>query len=305
MNRSTVHVKTAKLVQLQLPPISVPPLLVASIDIECYSQTGDFPKATNREDRITMIGVHLSRAHDASHSRVLMFTSMPCAPLEGAELRASASERKMLGDFIAHMGRLHPEVYVSYKASVSTGGTFSNGPSYTASTCATWVRTGLPAKCCSLRRIRAMATRCNFFRSTARSTWTCSSRFMPTTNCRATSWTPWRSIFSGPHLKNRLARASDVEVLEVATFCVRDVELPFRLMHSLSLLLNKLAESETVNTTLSDLVTRGQGIKIFSYIAQLVKCSEIFNGYCEITLKSRSSRLRRRSLAALRQALLA
>ncbi|KAJ1640335.1 DNA polymerase family B, exonuclease domain-containing protein, partial [Pavlovales sp. CCMP2436] len=169
MNRSTVHVKTAKLVQLQLPPMSVPPLLVASFDIERYSQTGDFPKATNREDRITMIGVHLSRAHDASHSRVLMFTSMPCAPLEGAELRASASEREMLGDFIAHMGRLHPEV------------------------------------------------------------------------------------------------------LEVATYCVRDVELPFRLMHSLSLLLNKLAESETVNTTLSDLVTHGQGIKIFSYIAQLAR----------------------------------
>ncbi|KAJ1623499.1 ribonuclease H-like domain-containing protein [Pavlovales sp. CCMP2436] len=78
--------------------------------------------------------------------------------------------------------------------------------------------------------------------------------------------------------KTRLG-ASDVEVLEVATYCVRDVELPFRLMHSLSLLLNKLAESETVNTTLSDLVTRGQGIKIFSYIAQLVKCSEIFNGF--------------------------
>jgi len=78
--------------------------------------------------------------------------------------------------------------------------------------------------------------------------------------------------------KTRLG-GSDVEVLEVATYCVRDVELPFRLMHSLSLLLNKLAESETVNTTLSDLVTRGQGIKLFSYIAQLVKCSEIFNGF--------------------------
>ncbi|KAJ1628881.1 hypothetical protein T492DRAFT_874414 [Pavlovales sp. CCMP2436] len=45
-------------------------------------------------------------------------------------------------------------------------------------------------------------------------------------------------------------------------------------MHSLSLLLNKLAESETVNTTLSDLVTRGQGIKIFSYIAQLEEVGE-------------------------------
>ncbi|KAJ1622627.1 DNA polymerase family B, exonuclease domain-containing protein [Pavlovales sp. CCMP2436] len=197
MNRSTVHVKTAKLVQLQLPPMSVPPLLVASFDIECYSQTGDFPKATNREDRITMIEVHLSREHDASHSRVLMFTSMPCAPLEGAELRASASEREMLGDFIAHMGRLHPEVYVSYNGfGFDWGYIFKR-----ASTCATWVRTGLPAKCCSLRRIRAMAARCNFFRSTARSTWTCSSRFMPTTNCPATSWTPWRSISSGPHLK--------------------------------------------------------------------------------------------------------
>ncbi|KAJ1619642.1 hypothetical protein T492DRAFT_1130201 [Pavlovales sp. CCMP2436] len=170
MNRSTVHVKTAKLVQLQLPPMSVPPLLVASFDIECYSQTGDFPKATNREDRITMIGVY-SRARTTRRTRM-----------------CSCSRR--------------------CPARRSKAGTFSNGPSHTASTCATWTRLG----------------------------------------------------------------ASDVEVLEVATYCVCDVELPFRLMHSLSLLLNKLAESETVNTTLSDLVTRGQGIKIFSYIAQLVKC---------------------------------
>jgi len=27
-----------------------------------------------------MIGVHMSRAHDAAHARVTMFTAMPCAP---------------------------------------------------------------------------------------------------------------------------------------------------------------------------------------------------------------------------------
>ncbi|KAJ1623010.1 ribonuclease H-like domain-containing protein [Pavlovales sp. CCMP2436] len=221
---------------------------VEPFDIECYSQTGDFPKATNREDRITMIGVHLSRAHDASHSRVLMFTSMPCAPLEGAELRASASEREMLDDFIAHMGRLHPEVYVSYKGfGFDWGYIFKRAESY-----------GL-----DLRDLGAYRTSRKMLLIEK------DSRDGRTMQFFSINGALNLDVLVPIHADYKLPCYKLDTVLEVATYCVRDVELPFRLMHSLSLLLNKLAESETVNTTLSDLVTRGQGIKIFSYIAQL------------------------------------
>jgi len=267
--------------------MSVPPLLVASIDIECYSASGDFPKPEKPGDFISIIGVHLSRAHEQNGaSSVVMFVAKPCAPVECTELRSHANERAMLSDFFEWMGAMHPEVILTYN-----GFGFDFAYIYTRAVGLYHLGITSMGAYKSTRKSelftkdkkdgRGMAYFTipgalnldvlipigDDFKLASYKLDNVAEHFLGLSKIDLSP----ADIFqkTGPD-------ASMEDVAEVVTYCVRDVELPLALMHALSLLLNKLAESETVNTTLNDLVTRGQGIKIFSYLAQL--CYEQHDG---------------------------
>jgi DNA polymerase delta subunit 1 len=278
-----IYATTSGLERLQgPPPMDVPPLLVASIDIECFSESGEFPRAKNPSDFISIIGVHLSRANDAdpAHARTIMFVAKACAPVDGCEVRAHATEKAMLYDFIAFMGTsVHPEVYVTYN-----GLNFDWGYMYERVVTVHHLdlkplgvyRTSRKLEL--INKDKKDGRKLSFFNITG--TLNLDVMIPIADDYKLPSYKldnvaehflgirkidlPPSEIF---RLTSPTATAADAAV--VVTYCVRDVELPHKLMHALSLLLNKLSESETVNTTLNDLVTRGQGIKIFSYIAGL------------------------------------
>lgn len=252
------------------PPMDVPPMLVASLDIECFSESGEFPRAKNPSDFISIVGVHLSRAHDAdpSHARTIMFVAKACDAVDGCEVRAHATEKAMLLDFVTFMGTwLHPEVYVTYN-----GLNFDWG--YLYERCALKgidlkglgvYRTGRKLEL--IDKDKKDGRKLSFF--SIAGTLNLDVMIPIADDYKLPSYKldnvaehflgirkidlPPSEIF---RLTSPTATAADAAV--VVTYCVRDVELPHKLMHALSLLLNKLSESETVNTTLNDLVTRGQ-----------------------------------------------
>jgi DNA polymerase delta subunit 1 len=262
------------------PPMSVPPLLVASIDIECFSESGDFPRAEKAEDFISIIGVHMSRAHEPlAPPRLVMFVAKACDAIDGCEVRASANEKEMLRDFVSFMRHEHPEVYVTYN-----GLNFDWG--YIYRRVVDQHRLDLkdlgayrsPRKLALVEKDKKDGRKLSFFAISGSlnldvmipigDDYKLSSYKLDDV---AEHFLGLRKVDLSPAdiFQKTRPGASSVEVAEVVSYCVRDVELPLKLMHKLSILLNKLSDSEIVNTTLNDLVTRGQGIKIFSYVAGL------------------------------------
>lgn len=260
--------------------MTVPPLLLNSFDIETFSASGNFPNAAHSDDIITMIGCCLSRLHAPGTNRLVVFVAMPCAAVPGAEVRSKNNEAAMLRDFVEFMGMMHPEVHISFngfgfdlayifKRAQKHGIDLRNMASYT-----------LP----SSRRIELVEKEKHDGRKLAFFN-VCGSVNLDILIPIGDDYKlpSYKLDHVGEHFlgirkvdlspadlfhKTRPG-ASPSEVGEVATYCVRDVEIPLQLVHSLSLVLNKLAESDTVNTTLNDLITRGQTIKVFSYVSKL------------------------------------
>lgn len=279
--RSQIFATASSLARTSGTPMSVAPMLVASVDIEVFSESGDFPCAEKPNDIITIIGVHLSRAHEPeAAARIVMFVAKPCDALDGCEIRASASERAMLCDFIAYMGNhVHPEVYLTYN-----GFGFDWGYIYDrASKVHRLDVKGIgaydaPRKLDLVQKDKRDGRKLSYFPIAGALNL---DVMIPIgDDYKLPSYKLDAVAEHFLHLNKVDMSVADIfhktrpdaspsEVAEVVSYCVRDVELPLKLTHQLSLLLNKIADSEIVNTTLNDLVTRGQGIKIFSYIIGL------------------------------------
>lgn len=73
------------------------PLLVASVDIECYSATGAFPDMDKPEDRIGIIGTSFWRVGaPVQDSCTVLLCVGRCDPVEGARVESYATEADML-----------------------------------------------------------------------------------------------------------------------------------------------------------------------------------------------------------------
>lgn len=80
--------------------VDIAPLKIASFDIECVSESGDFPNKPELNDRVSCVGVHLWTHGVADSDRYVCFTVGRCDPfdIEGvaADVRAFDTERGML-----------------------------------------------------------------------------------------------------------------------------------------------------------------------------------------------------------------
>lgn len=279
--RSQIFATATSLERALEAPMSVAPLLVASIDIEVYSESGDFPCAEKAGDVITIIGVHMSRAHEPdAAARIVMFVARACDAIDGCEIRAHASERAMLSDFIAFMGtHAHPEVYLTYNGFGFDWGYIYDRATKTHNLDLKGIGAyDAPRKLELVQKDKRDGRKLSYF--SIAGALNLDVMIPIGDDYKLPSYKLDAVAEHFLHLNKVDMSVADIfqktrpdacsrEVAEVVAYCVRDVELPLKLTHQLSLLLNKIADSEIVNTTLNDLVTRGQGIKIFSYIAGL------------------------------------
>ena len=81
------------------PPVSVAPFLLASWDIECYSDNGEFPIPKRGYDRVAKL---LTSAQDADHAKELIINAIkyPDNPPDGMDALRHRGGRKITPDFI-------------------------------------------------------------------------------------------------------------------------------------------------------------------------------------------------------------
>ena len=79
----------------------IAPLMVAFVDIECFSATGGFPDADIRADEIVQVGVNYWRVGSPKEDvvKVLYVASDHCGPVGGAHVVRCPDESSMLREF--------------------------------------------------------------------------------------------------------------------------------------------------------------------------------------------------------------
>lgn len=93
-----------------IPPSPTAPLLMNFWDIECYSESGEFPIAENN-DPVIQIGNVLVRGTTIEKHIFVLGT---CDPVEGAIVHTYKTEKNMLLAWANFMSERNPDVYVGY-----------------------------------------------------------------------------------------------------------------------------------------------------------------------------------------------
>ena len=79
---------------------SVAPLVMASFDLECYSEDGGFPDPAKPGDPIIQIGVSVERFGDEGPCRRLVLCLGDTAPVEGVEILCYDTELALIDGFV-------------------------------------------------------------------------------------------------------------------------------------------------------------------------------------------------------------
>ena len=80
-----------------VPRDDIAPILIASVDIECFSSTGGFPCATNTDDRVAIIGTAFWRfGSPIETTRVVVQCVGMCGTVEGAFEESYTTEAELL-----------------------------------------------------------------------------------------------------------------------------------------------------------------------------------------------------------------
>lgn len=71
---------------------------------------------------------------------------------------------------------------------------------------------------------------------------------------------------TAPELFAAFGRGTPEDLLNIAQYCVRDTELPYRLAHKLASIPNDFEMSNACSVPVSFLLSRGQQVRVFSLI---------------------------------------
>jgi DNA polymerase elongation subunit (family B) len=92
------------------PPVPAAPFLIAAWDIECYSESGDFP--VPEKDPVIQIGVVLIRPGTETTKHIFVLGS--CDAIPGVEVYSYSSEKKMLEAWAEKMIEWNPDILTGY-----------------------------------------------------------------------------------------------------------------------------------------------------------------------------------------------
>ena len=93
----------------------VAPLVMASFDLECYSEDGGFPDPAKPGDPVIQIGVSVERFGEDGPCRRLVLCLGDTAPVEGAEVRCFETEGGLIDGFVALMvDELDADILLGY-----------------------------------------------------------------------------------------------------------------------------------------------------------------------------------------------
>ena len=93
---------------------SIAPLIIASFDIECTSESGAFPNAENDLDKIIQIGTVFSRYGETSPFLKTMITLGNCSPIDNCKLYQCMTEKEVLLKWTELMCDVSPDIVTGY-----------------------------------------------------------------------------------------------------------------------------------------------------------------------------------------------
>jgi DNA polymerase elongation subunit (family B) len=94
--------------------MDIGPFIVASYDIECISDTGDFPQATNKKDTITQIGTTVEMFGNPDWQYNYIVTLGSCDPIDNCHVVSCKTEQEVLMQWANFMRLLDPDIVTGY-----------------------------------------------------------------------------------------------------------------------------------------------------------------------------------------------
>ena len=262
----------------------IPPLVLASWDIECYSSTGAFPLADRPDDVICAICTTFQRFGEPApflrHAVVLG----SCAPVDGVEVVACDSEPQLINAWLAALKTHDADVLVAWnsygfdykyvygRSLVCVDDDFGS-PLVALHTFGKAIRGGgEPAQ----KSLSSAAYGDNSF------FWIAGPGFLHldlmfvvkkehkldsySLNHVAAKFLGDAKVDLSPAELFAKVRGSADDRADIVRYCAKDTELPLRIMAKLSIFNNLLEMANAASVTLDALLTRGQQIKVFSLI---------------------------------------
>jgi DNA polymerase delta subunit 1 len=93
---------------------AVPPLIIASWDIETYSKERRFPLATNRGDYVTQIATSFQRYGEPQPYKTSVVCLHDTAPVEGVEIISCPDEHDVINTWMEVMQKEKIDVLIGY-----------------------------------------------------------------------------------------------------------------------------------------------------------------------------------------------
>ena len=263
-----------------------PPLVIASWDIECYSATRNFPLSHNEDDAIVCIGVTFQRADAPEPYLRTAICLGETGDVEGAEVVSVPAEHDVINEFFELLGRekvdflvgwnthnfdwryvdgraavLHDDAGDPQVASGLLGRMLEGGGkaverelSSAAYGSNSFLELGTPGIAqADLMQVFKREHKLDSYSLNA-----VSQRFLDN-SCKIDlpASEMFRCFEGGPADRARLAE-----------YCLRDTELPLRLMWRMSTLSNLLEMANATSVPLAYILNRGQQIKVFSLVTR-------------------------------------
>ena len=258
----------------------IAPMLIASVDIECYSSTGGFPCASNADDRVAIIGTAFWRVGSPIESTTVVVQCVgACGPVEGAYPESYTTEAKLLDAWrdliVVHT---QAEIVVGYN-------TFGFDYKYMCARAASCNRFFYNDQVIAqknepmVKELESNALGQNSMNLLGWGrvdidlyTYIKSQHKLAIYKLDAVA-----AHFLGDHkvdlpyadlFKCMAIGSSETEMARAAFYCAEDCRIPLRLMKRLAVIPDFIEMSRVTFTTIPQLVTRGQQIKVFNQIVR-------------------------------------
>jgi DNA polymerase delta subunit 1 len=256
----------------------IAPILIASVDIECFSSTGGFPCASNANDRVAIIGTAFWRVGTPIETtKVVVQCVGACGPVDGAHPETYQTEAQLLDAW-------RDLIVVHSQAEIVTGyNTFGFDYKYMCARAAATTRFFYNDQVIVQRNeplVKELESNALGQNSMHLLGWGRVDIDLYTYIKAQHKLVMYKLDFVAEHFLGdhkvdlpyaelftcMATGASPADMARAAFYCAEDCRIPLRLMKRLAVVPDFIEMSRVTFTTIPQLVTRGQQIKVFNQI---------------------------------------
>ena len=254
------------------PPSTPPPLVFASWDIECHSPSGGFPDASKPGDCIIQIATTF-QVYGAPAPRLRTLVALgPIDAVEGVEVVVAAHERDLLTRWMALLRRESPDLMVAYNSTrfdwpyvvaraEAVGadlGELGTARSWTTSSAAFGKNEVFSVDTPGCAQFDLMLHLSKTVKADSYSLNAMAAKYLGDAKVDMSAGAMFEHYASGDPGRRAL----------VGRYCVKDTELPLRLMARLNVFASLSEMANAVRCPLDVIIDKGQQAKVYALILE-------------------------------------